>query len=274
MIRFRPGAVIGRASGFVGNSRAPGHVVWVVSTHRLARAVDKAGQPRAWGLLLAAPAVVAGIAVWIGANAPAAGDPSNHQAGRSLTVYSSLPLQGQRRPQGFAIVNGIRMALSEASRRAGPFSVRYISLDDSTAQAGGWTPEAASLNARKAAADRTAIAYIGEFTSAASAISIPILNEGTRASADDAIPQISPSNTWNGLTTDEAGADRGAPEKYYPAGVRSYLRLAPRGTLEGAGLTDASDADAGAFTGTGIAVGLGAVAAGSTRTITFKVKID
>jgi uncharacterized repeat protein (TIGR01451 family) len=45
-------------------------------------------------------------------------------------------------------------------------------------------------------------------------------------------------------------------------------------TLEGAGLTDASDADAGAFTGTGIAVDLGDLAAGSTRTITFKVKID
>lgn len=45
-------------------------------------------------------------------------------------------------------------------------------------------------------------------------------------------------------------------------------------TLEGAALTDASDGDAGSFTGAGIAVGLGAVAAGSTRTITFKVKID
>jgi uncharacterized repeat protein (TIGR01451 family) len=45
-------------------------------------------------------------------------------------------------------------------------------------------------------------------------------------------------------------------------------------TLEGTALTDASDADAGSFTGTGIAVGFGAVAAGSTRTVTFKVKID
>ena len=45
-------------------------------------------------------------------------------------------------------------------------------------------------------------------------------------------------------------------------------------TLEGAALTDAADADAGAFTGTGISVGLGTLAAGSARTVTFKVKID
>lgn len=45
-------------------------------------------------------------------------------------------------------------------------------------------------------------------------------------------------------------------------------------TLEGGALTDAADADAGSFTGTGIAVALGTVAAGTTKTITFQVKID
>jgi uncharacterized repeat protein (TIGR01451 family) len=45
-------------------------------------------------------------------------------------------------------------------------------------------------------------------------------------------------------------------------------------TLDGGALTDAADADAGAFTGTGISVGLGTVAAGTTKTITFQVKID
>jgi branched-chain amino acid transport system substrate-binding protein len=187
-------------------------------------------------MLLAIGALVVGAAIWIGDDAPAAGDGSAAQRTRALTVYSSLPLQGQRRPQSVAIVNGIRMALSEASGRAGQFSVRHVSLDDSTARAGRWTPVAASRNARRAAGDRRAIAYIGEFTSAASEISIPILNEGRRATGRDAIPQISPANTWNGLTTDEPGADVGAPEKYYPTGVRSFLRLAPRGTLEGGGL--------------------------------------
>ena len=45
-------------------------------------------------------------------------------------------------------------------------------------------------------------------------------------------------------------------------------------TLEGAALTDSADADAGSFTGTAISVALGTLAAGTTRTITFQVKID
>ena len=45
-------------------------------------------------------------------------------------------------------------------------------------------------------------------------------------------------------------------------------------TLEGAALTDATDADGGRFTGTGITVALGSVGAGSSRTITFQVEIE
>lgn len=45
-------------------------------------------------------------------------------------------------------------------------------------------------------------------------------------------------------------------------------------TLEGAGLTDGADADAGTASASGIAVQLGTVAAGAQRTVTFKVKIN
>jgi len=45
-------------------------------------------------------------------------------------------------------------------------------------------------------------------------------------------------------------------------------------TLDGAALTDAADGDAGSFTGSGIAVSLGTVATGTTKTVSFKVKIN
>lgn len=45
-------------------------------------------------------------------------------------------------------------------------------------------------------------------------------------------------------------------------------------TLEGAGLTDAADADAGEFSGTGISVRLGTLSGGATRAVTFQVAID
>jgi branched-chain amino acid transport system substrate-binding protein len=149
--------------------------------------------------------------------------------GETVTVYSSLPLQGASRPQTTAMVDGIKLALQQANNKAGDITVKYQSLDDSTAQAGTWTPEATSANARKVAQDDSAVAYIGEFNSGASAISIPILNEVP-------IAQVSPANTAVGLTSDEPGSDEGEPEKYYPTGERHYLRIVPKDTIQGAAL--------------------------------------
>ncbi len=149
--------------------------------------------------------------------------------GGTVNVYSSLPLQGASEAQTRAMVQGIELALEQAGNKAGNTTVKYQSLDDSTAQAGTWTPEATSANARKVAQDDAAVAYIGEFNSGASAISMPILNEA-------GVPQISPANTAVGLTTNEPGADKGEPDKYYPTGERHYLRIVPKDTIQGAAL--------------------------------------
>jgi branched-chain amino acid transport system substrate-binding protein len=149
--------------------------------------------------------------------------------GDTLNVYSSLPLQGASRPQTTAMVEGIRLALEQAGGKAGEFTIKYTSLDDSTAQAGTWTPEQASANARRVAQDDNAIAYLGEFNSGASAISIPILNEVP-------IAQVSPANTYVGLTSDAPGSEEGEPEKFYPTGNRHYLRIVPIDTIQGAAL--------------------------------------
>jgi branched-chain amino acid transport system substrate-binding protein len=149
--------------------------------------------------------------------------------GKSLTIYSSLPLQGASRPQTTALVNGIKLALDQAGGKAGDFTINYNSLDDSTAQAGSWTPEATQSNARKAAEDKSTGVYIGEFNSGASAVSIPILNEA-------GVPQISPANTAVGLTSDAPGSNPGEPDKYYPAGTRTYTRIVPKDTIQGAAL--------------------------------------
>ena len=172
--------------------------------------------------------VLALVAVGCGEDEPSeGGSPDN--GGRTLTVYSSLPLQGAQRPQTTDMVKGIELALEQAGGKAGDFTVKYQSLDDSTAQAGSWTPEATTANARKAAQDDTTAIYIGEFNSGASAVSIPVLNEG-------GVPQISPANTAVGLTSDEPGAAPGEPDKYYPTGQRTYARIVPKDTIQGAAL--------------------------------------
>jgi branched-chain amino acid transport system substrate-binding protein len=157
------------------------------------------------------------------------GSDSGSSGSKTLNIYSSLPMQGASRTQTTALTNGIKLALEQAGNKAGSFSVKYTVLDDSTAQAGSWTPEATQANARKVAQDDNAAVYIGEFNSGASAISIPILNEA-------GIPQISPANTAVGLTSKEPGAAPGEPDKYYPAQTRTYARIVPKDTIQGAAL--------------------------------------
>ena len=149
--------------------------------------------------------------------------------GQKLTIYSSLPLQGAARAQAVATVNGAKLALKEAGGKAGDFTIEYVSLDDSTAQAGGWEPGQTASNARKAIGDDSTIGYIGEFNSGATAVSLPLLNEA-------GIAQVSPGNTAVGITSDDPGATPGEPDKYYPTGKRTYARILPKDTYQGAAL--------------------------------------
>ena len=148
-------------------------------------------------------------------------------SGKTVDIYSSLPLQGASSAQTQPMVNGIKLALSEAGNKAGQWTVKYTSLDDSTAAAAKWDPGQTAANARKAASDSKAVYYIGEFNSGASEVSIPILNEA-------GLPQVSPANTYVGLTTDEPGSVKGEPQKYYPTGNRTYLRIVPRDSIQAA----------------------------------------
>jgi branched-chain amino acid transport system substrate-binding protein len=147
-------------------------------------------------------------------------------ASTNVTIYSSLPLQGTTRENSVDVTRGIRLALEGRNSKAGSCTVEYKSLDDSTAQAGQWDPGATSANARRVAGDENAIALLGEFNSAASAISIPITNEA-------GILQVSPANTALELTKDAGPDDKGAPEKYYPSGERNYGRVVPADHIQG-----------------------------------------
>jgi branched-chain amino acid transport system substrate-binding protein len=147
--------------------------------------------------------------------------------GGTVSFYSSLPLQGASSAQTKPMVNGMKLALDQAHNKAGDFSVEYTSLDDSTAQAGEWDPGQTATNARKAASDPNTVYYMGEFNSGASEVSIPILNNA-------GIPQVSPANTYVGLTTNEPGSAPGEPDKYYPTGTRTYLRIVPRDSIQAA----------------------------------------
>jgi len=136
-------------------------------------------------------------------------------------------LQGASTSQTNPLVNGIKLALAQAGGKAGHWTVNYQSLDDSTAAAGKWDPGQTAANARKAATDPKAVFYIGEFNSGASQVSIPILNQA-------GLPQVSPANTYVGLTTNLPGSAPGEPQKFYPSGTRTYLRIVPIDSIQAA----------------------------------------
>ncbi|HET7049368.1 MAG TPA: branched-chain amino acid ABC transporter substrate-binding protein [Solirubrobacteraceae bacterium] len=183
---------------------------------------------------LAGAGLLAAAAVGIGACG------STHTAlsgpavsGNTLTIYSSLPLQGATSGQAEGIVNGAKLALQDAGSRIGNYTIKYMSLDDSSAATGATSNAVVARNAGRAVGDATAIAYIGEFNSGATEVSLPILNRA-------GIAQISPSNTYVGLTTNNPGSLPGEPEKFYPTGKRTFARIVPADDVQGAALAIAA----------------------------------
>jgi branched-chain amino acid transport system substrate-binding protein len=176
-----------------------------------------------------APAVAAAAVAALAAAGCASSSSSaiGSASGNTVDIYSSLPMQGSSSAQTIPMVNGIRLALSQAHDKAGDFTVKYTELDDSTAAAGKWDPAQTAANAREAATDPKAVYYIGEFNSGASRVSIPILNQAGLA-------QVSPANTYVGRTANLPGSASGEPKKYYPGGTRNYLRIVPNDSIQAA----------------------------------------
>jgi branched-chain amino acid transport system substrate-binding protein len=153
---------------------------------------------------------------------------STGSSAKTIDIYSSLPLQGATSAQTLPAVNGMKLALSQAGGKAGQFTVKYTSLDDSTAAKGNYDLTQCAANGRKVATDAKAVAYLGEFNSGCTEVSLPILNQA-------GIPMISPANTYVGLTVSVHGASApGEPQKYYPTGNRTYLRIVPSDAIQGA----------------------------------------
>jgi branched-chain amino acid transport system substrate-binding protein len=163
--------------------------------------------------LLRLPALLAVAGLIVGCSTGDAGE-----AEGPLTIYVSTPLRGEHAPQGRAIANGARLALAQADGMAGNAQVKVRVLDD--ARGGGWSPAAVADNARAAAEDTSAIAYIGDFESGATRTSLPITNQA-------ALPQVSAASTALDLTRASPEGGDEVPEAVQPTGERTFLRVIP-----------------------------------------------
>ncbi len=173
--------------------------------------------------------VVAGLALALTACGDKPVDDGGPKTGsRTITIYSSLPQYGPDRQQSQDMVNAIKLAIEENGGKAGALTITYVALDSSTREAAQWTDDRVLDNARQAVRDINAIAYIGDQDSAATALSLPLTNEG-------GVLQVSPTSSYDGLTR-PGGVRTGEPERFYPSAKRTFARMVPADHVQASAL--------------------------------------
>lgn len=144
--------------------------------------------------------------------------------GDRLTVVTSAPLSGDLEAAGQAMVNGERLALAEADGLVGPFTVSLTVLNSVQSMMRLPSEAQVASNARAAVLAPTSIAYIGDYDSATTAVSLPLINQGGLA-------QISPLAGYGGFTSSvQAGLDE--PRRFYPSATKTFFRLVPSNLRE------------------------------------------
>lgn len=162
----------------------------------------------------------AGLAIGV-AGCTASSSSTGTVAGKTLTIYASVPSQSSNPTQAQDILAAEQLALQQGGAQVGSFRIRFVRLD-------GSKKSAITDNARTAIVDSTTIAYLGEIDPGASAQSIPITN-------DQDVLQVSPTDTALQYT-ESTPAVPGAPGIYYAQGsyrtTHTFARVVPSAALE------------------------------------------
>jgi len=135
-------------------------------------------------------------------------------------IASDLPLQGSSRPQTTQMNAAIAYELEQRDWKAGDYNIGFQACDDASAQLAKWDPSKCSANANAYKGNDKLLGVLGTFNSGCAAIEIPVLNQAP----EGGILLFSAANTYGCLTEPCAGNE---PEKYYPSGKRTYVRVAP-----------------------------------------------
>jgi len=152
----------------------------------------------------AAAVLLAAIALLAGGCRDTANSTST--GGDTVTAYSLLPLQGSTRIAARDLVDGEKLALTQAHGQVGPLTVNFRSVDSS--EAGRVTPPSAARAARTVAQDTTAIAAIGTLEAREAAVAVPLLNEAS-------VGLLSPNVTAPAIDSPQL----------YPSGQPTFSRL-------------------------------------------------
>jgi branched-chain amino acid transport system substrate-binding protein len=151
--------------------------------------------------------------------------------GKVATIYTSVPRHGVSESAAEQVLAGERRALAERHGRAGGLEIRLRELPATDDRDHPWDPGLVAANADRATDDPSAMAYLGELDYGATAVSLPITN-------DAGLLQVSPGDGLTSLTRRAPGRPRAGPERYYPTGHRSFVRIGPTDLDEARVLVD------------------------------------
>jgi YVTN family beta-propeller protein len=150
-------------------------------------------------------------------------------------IASDLPRRlvgAGRARETAAMVEAAKLVLAERGFRAGRFRIGFQACDDSTPAEQQSDPARCVANARAFASNPSLLGIVGPYHSFCAALELPILN----MAASGPIAVVSPSNTYEGLTQAGLGTTADEPERYYPTGIRNYVRLIASDDVQGAAL--------------------------------------
>jgi branched-chain amino acid transport system substrate-binding protein len=145
-----------------------------------------------------------------------------------LIISTDLPLQGSSASTSESTNKMIELYLEQVGHKAGNYTIKLQTYDDSTAAKGAWDDAACAKNATDHVANEAEVAVMGTYNSGCAKIEVPTLNQDSTGP----MLMVSHANTNPGLTKPW---ETGEPDKYFPSGTRNYARVVTTDDYQGQG---------------------------------------
>lgn len=147
-----------------------------------------------------------------------------------LLIGTATVLAGQFVDHGIQTSEALKMTLGERDWRAGDYTVGLQICGETTPAGDAASPKLCRRTATAFARNRSIAVVYGPLFSTCAGEMLPILN----AAAGGPVPEVVAGPTYLGLTRSGPGVARGDPDRFYPSGTRSLIRLVPPDDVSGA----------------------------------------
>jgi branched-chain amino acid transport system substrate-binding protein len=140
----------------------------------------------------------------------------------------TITVAGQFASHGVQTVQALKLVLADREWRAGDYTVGLQVCAETDGDRP--SPTKCRRSARAFARNPSVIVVYGPLFSSCASEMIPILNRAPKGP----LAQIVAGPTYLGLTRGGPGVGRGQPDRFYPTGTRSLVRLVPPDDASGA----------------------------------------